>query len=306
MLSTFLSKSKPINFIVISLYLVIMALLVSNKQIFEVSNSQILYFFSGIFLCLISLGLFHWILKKGSLTDKGTYALLMYVSLLGMVPEAIAHPDKIVASSLMLLSFSQMVDMMNHTKTKAKIFNASLCIGLASIIYFWSIGFIALLYLGIYFFRSSDYRNWFVPGIGLITIYVLANCFTLLFFDRFYMPVQNAVVSYDVFANTLNGAHFFTLGTLSICTIFFVIIYALHISNRPNVYKPLMKLVVGYVLIASIIITISPNKDTSELIFIIAPLAIMGATYLQLIGFKLIKEIHLWFFACLPFLFFLF
>lgn len=306
MLSTFLSKSKPINFIVISLYLLLVAAFVSNKQIFEVSNSTIVSLLLGLLLYLTSMALLYWIARKSNLTNKGTYVLLLYVSLCCMVPEALAHVDKIIASSCILLSFSQISDMMNHNKAKAKIFNAALCIGLASTAYFWSIGFIALLFVGIYFFRSSDYRNWFVPIIGLITVYVLANCFTLFIFDTFFNPVEEAVVSYEAFANTLNGAHFFTLGVLSICTLFFLIAYTLRINNRPNSYKPLMKLIVGYVLIGVSVILVSPNKDTSEMIFIIPPLAIMGATYIELIRLKLIKEIHLWVFAGLPLLFLLF
>ncbi|WP_246131429.1 DUF6427 family protein [Aquimarina intermedia] len=306
MLSTFLSKSKPINFIAISLYLIVIVLIVSNKQALEVLNSNFFYLVLGLIFYLVSMALLYVIARRSNLTSKGTVVLFLYVSLCCMVPEALAHVDKIIASSFVLLSFSQITEMMNHTKAKAKIFNASLCIGLASTAYFWSIGFIALIFIGIYFFRSTDYRNWFVPIIGVITVFVLANCFTLLVFDSFFNPVEKAVVSYEAFANTLYGAHFFTLGALSICAGFFLIAYTLRINSRPTSYKPLMKLIIGYIAIGIGVVLVSPNKDTSEMIFIIPPLAIMGATYIELIQIKFIKEIHLWVFGLLPLLFLLF
>jgi magnesium-transporting ATPase (P-type) len=205
-----------------------------------------------------------------------------------------------------LLAIQNILHLRNEKHIKPKIFNASIYIGLASLAYFWSIGFIILVFLGILFFDPKNYRNWIIPFIGISMIYVFANCFTLLFYDSFFaLKTYIDPISF-LFQDYLTKEYLFSVGVLSICIICFFSIYLIRFGRKTGNIKPILRLVIIYLVIAIIIAVIAPQKDTSELFFIATPLALIGTTYLEMNYHQLAKEINIWVFILIPFTMLLF
>ncbi len=301
MLSSFFSKSKPINYIVVALYMIILYSLAYFRQGFAVQTAHILFFALGALLFIGPMLLLHFIVQRNDLTYKGTYTILLYAFLTCTLPNALTQVTILLSSLFVMLGLQNLLHLKNGKQIKAKIFNASIYIGLASLAFFWSIGFIVLIFLAVAYFAPQNYRNWIIPCVGILMVYVFANCFTLLFYDSFFL-ITNYVdpVSFS-FQSYLIKDHLFSVGILSICMLFFGSIYLFKFSRKPAITKPILRLIVVYLIIAIGIAAIAPQKNTSELFFVATPLAIIGSTYLEMQYHQFAKEINIWVFLLIPF-----
>ncbi|TPN87895.1 hypothetical protein FHK87_09995 [Aquimarina algicola] len=262
-----------------------------------------------IFLLLINLIayispilLLNLIAQKNDLTTKGTYTILLYSFLTAILPEALMNYQVLISNIFVLFGLRSVLHLRNEKHIKAKVFNASLLIGIATLFYFWSIGFIILVFAGIFFFEPKNYRNWIIPLVGFAAIYIFANCFMLLFFDSFY-TITNYVEPISLsFEEYFVRDRLFSIGVLSICILFFFSLYLIKFGRKPANSKTIIKIIIIYLIVAIGVVLIVPNKNTSELIFVCAPLAIIATTYLEMEYHSLVKEINIWVFLFIPFL----
>ncbi len=269
-------------------------------------SEYIFLILGGIAMYILPMLLLNFIVQKNDLTYKGTYTILLYAFLTGILLNSLTDIRILIASGLVILGLRNVLRLRDEKYMKAKIFNASLCIGIASLAYFWSIGFIFLVFFAVFYFEPKNYRNWIIPLIALTMIYMFANCFTLLFYDSFF-TLTNYVdpVSFS-FENYLNKDKLFSIGILSLCTAFFLSIFLIKYSRKTANIKPILRLMIVYLIIAIGVGVVAPEKNTSELFFTTAPLAIIGTTYLETNYNMLAKEINIWVFVFIPFTMLLF
>ncbi|OED40890.1 hypothetical protein AB832_03510 [Flavobacteriaceae bacterium (ex Bugula neritina AB1)] len=276
------------------------------KKGFDLEYKSILMFLGGFIAYIITMLLVNLITQKNDLTKKSTNTVLLFAFFTALLPTSLTRPDILLANLFLTLGIICVLDLRNGKQIKSNVFDASLCIGLASLVYFWSIGFILIVFLGILFFEPKNYRNWMIPIISLITIYVLANCFTLLFYDSLFDVTDYVDTVSFTFENYMNRESFFPIGSVILCVFFFFSVYLLKFKRKSAKVKPILKLIIAQLVIAVLIIVIVPNKNTSEILFITTPLAIIGTTYLEIDHDRLIKEINIWVFLLLPFMTLLF
>ncbi|MEW7289510.1 DUF6427 family protein [Aquimarina sp. 2304DJ70-9] len=306
MLSSFFSKSKPINYIIVALYMLILIGLAYYKKGFVVEISSVLLFIGAVLLYILPMLMLHFIAQRNDLTNKGTHTILMYAFLTGMLPYSLVSFPILIANAFLILALWNLLLLRNEKHIKAKILNTSIYIGIASLAYFWSIGFLVLVFSAIFYFEPKNYRNWIIPIIGLLIVYLFANCFTLLFYDSFFSFYEYiAPVSFS-FQDYFIEDQLFSVGILSICILFFLSIFLLKFSRKAANIKPILRLIIVCLILAIGIVIISPQKNTSELFFIATPLAIIGTTYLEMEYHQLAKEINIWIFLLLPFTILLF
>lgn len=301
MLSSFFSKSKPINYIAVALYMGILFGIAHYKKGFETEASYIFLVAVSIFLYILPMLALNFVAQKNDLTNKGTFTILLYAFLTAILPNSLTSFSVLLSNVFVLFAIQNILHMRNEKHTKAKIFNASICIGLASLAYFWSIGFIVLVFLGIFYFESKNYRNWIIPFIGIGMIFLFANCFTLLFDDSFYAFTSYIEPISFSFQNYLVKDQLFSVGILSICIVFFLSIYLFKFGRKTAITKPILRVIIAYLIVAIGIATIAPGKNTSELFFIATPLAIIGTTYLEMNYNHFAKEINIWVLILIPF-----
>ncbi|WP_248331821.1 DUF6427 family protein [Aquimarina acroporae] len=306
MLSSFFSKSKPINYIVVALYMLILFCIAQYKKgVIEESRDIILIILSGI-LYILPMLLLNYVVQRNDLTEKGTYTILLYAFLTALLPGSLVNIHILIASAFVLLGLYNILRLKDEKQIKAKIFNASLCIGVATIAYFWSLGFIVFVYLGVLYFEPKNYRNWIIPILGVLTVYLFANCFTLFFYDSFFAVGAFINTISLSFAGYLVKDHLFSVGILAICILFFLSVYLIKYGKRTANIKPILRLIIAYLIIAMALVVVIPYKNTSELFFIAAPLSIMGTSYLEMNYNMLAKEINIWVFVLIPFTMLLF
>ncbi|MDH7446387.1 DUF6427 family protein [Aquimarina sp. 2201CG14-23] len=306
MLSSFFSKSKPINFIIVGLYMLVMYIIAYYKNGFDLNYVSILIFLGGFIAYIITMLVLNLITQKNDLTQKSTNTILLFGFLTAILPISLTDPSILLSNLFVIFAMRSVLNLRNGKYIKSNILDASICIGIASLTYFWSIGFILIIFLGVLFFEPKNYRNWIIPVVGLLVVYVLSNCFTLLFYDSFFRMTDYVDTVSFSFDGYLNNGKFFSIGVLVICAIFFFSVYLIKFSRKPTKSKPVLKLIIAQLIIAVTIVFIVPQKSTAEMIFIASPLAIIGTTYLEIDHGKFIKEINIWVFLLLPFMTLLF
>ncbi len=300
MLTSFFSKSKPINIIALSSYMLILFIATYYKRGIQLEGKTILWYMLGLIIYTLLIFLFNLIIQNSDFAEKGTYTILLFTSFVAILPNSYIKSDLLISLLFILLAIKKIVYLKNQKHVKAKIFDASLYIGLASLVYFWSVGYYLIVFLSILYIELRDYRNWLIPVLGLTTIYLSANCFTLFYRDSFFSPNEYISTISFSFENYLSRNQLISTTIILIITLLFSLIYLIkhklnlvHIRSTPN-------LVIGLLLTAFLIIIIVPNKNTSEFIFLTIPLSIMGTTYLEMNHSKLAKEINLWMFLLFP------
>jgi len=276
------------------------------KSSFELEYKSALVFLGGFVAYIVAMLLSNLITQKNDLTKKSTNTVLLFAFFTALLPTSLTRPDILLSNLFLILGIICVLDLKEGKQVKSNIFDASLCISLASLIYFWSIGFMIIVFLGILFFEPKNYRNWMIPIVGLLTIYILANCFTLLFYDSFFKISNYLNTVSFTFENYLNKEYLFSIGSIGLCIIFFFSIYMIKFKRKPAKKKPILKLIIVQLIIAILIVLIVPDKNTAELIFIAAPLSIIGTTYLEMNHNRLVKELNIWTLLLFPFLALLF
>ncbi len=276
------------------------------KNGFNIDYSSILVFFGGLIVYILTMLLLNLIIQQNDLTQKSTHTILLFAFLTAVIPNSFTNTTVLLSNLFIVLGIRNVLNLRNGKYIKSNILDASLYIGLASLAYFWSISFILIVYLGVLYFEPKNYRNWIIPIIGLLMVYVLSNCFTLLFYDLFFISTNYIKPISFSFEAYVNKGGIFSIGVLTICTLFFLTVYLIKYNRKPTKSKPVLGLIIAQLLVALGIVLIVSDKNTAEMIFIASPLAIIGTTYLEMGHGKLIQEINLWVFLALPFMIFLF
>ncbi|WP_152537478.1 DUF6427 family protein [Aquimarina pacifica] len=301
MLSSFFSKSKPINYIVVALYMAILFCIAFYKKGFTLENSHILITIGSMLLYILPMRMLSAEVQRNDLTQKGTFTILLYAVITGMLPYSLINFDILLSSIFVQLAAQNIVYLKNEKHVNLKILNASICIGLASLVCFWSIGFMGLVFFGILYFDPKNYKNWIIPVIGLTSVYVLANCFTLLFYDTFFSfsgYIEPVSFSFDAY---LIKDRLFSVVVCAILIVFFFSVYLVKFGKKTASTKPVLNVIIAYFIFAIAVGLIAPEKNTSELFFISTPLAIIGTTYLEMQYNQFAKEINIWIFILIPF-----
>lgn len=260
-------------------------------------------------LSLGHLGLYLFVLlvldfigRKNDLSKNNSYKMLLYALFTVTLPETFLYEKTLLGLFFVLLAMRRIISLRTGKELQKKIFDAALWISLASCFYFWSALFFVVLYLAIFIFCRENYRHWFLPFLGMATVIIFANIFTLLFQNAFYTPldwVRSPAFDFAIYH------HFYILIPLSIygalllwCIVDLVLYWKQKkLKSRQVTVLMLMVLLVSFAIVALVDI-----KNGSELLFVVFPFAVLFGNYLSFAKDFVFKEIILWILLILPLL----
>lgn len=246
----------------------------------------------GLFLLVIlSLFVTNFIALKNELTKSNNYALLLFFIALLFFSSFFQNKQIIVSNFLLLLALRRLISLKSLLATKEKIFDASFWILLAALFHFWSIFYIILVFIAIILHVSSDYRNWIIPFVALLAVtivFFLANSL----FDGGLMNAlwSKTYISFDFyyFDNVYQRL------ALALFTSLSLLAFVFHFFELPNKALNMQSshktILFSFILGVGIYI-LSANKNNGSLAFCFAPLAIIGANFIEKIENNLVKEI---------------
>lgn len=282
MIANFFSKSKPVHIfnlvVLLFLYYTISFIFINNEVISGWDFAKNISFF---FLQIIGLIIVNFIINKNNLTHDNLYALLLFVLLLGSFPEALFANKIILANLVLLISYRKIYSIKSGHNTTRKLFDAGFWIGIATLIYPLSIFYIALVFVAIIIYEKSYFKNLLIPIIGLATPLFLFFTYVFyfdkleLFLNLFQYNLSFDFSAYNKLSNLLPITFLITI------TLWSLVVVTPKIILVSNTLRMSWNVLINQLLIAALVVILSPNKNGSELFFVIFPCAIIITNFLQ-------------------------
>ncbi len=305
MIASVFSKTRPINYILLGLFLFAFYLLYIFKDVSWLNNSWLIVQKSIVFLVLcLSFIILNFITLKNNLTKLNNYAVLFFAVFLILFPTIFKNTNVIIANFFVLLAFRKLISVQTLKNSKEKLFDASLWIFVATLFHFWCILFIALVFIYIIFHISNDYRNWIVPVLALFAVFIMAYLVDYIFInglmDAFF---ENIKISFK-FSYFENIYQNIALALFSSVAIMFFFTQVVDLPNKPlNMQATYKKLIFAFIL-GALVYIFSNHKNNSFLIYCLAPLSILGANFVERIQTIWMKELSLYLIVGISFLLF--
>ena len=181
MISSIFGQSKPINYIIILGFLVLIYGLFSFEQLREFDSlEKFLLHLIILGVLLFSIMVVNFIVKRNQISGTNDFTIFYYALLIALFPEVLTDYNAIMSSFFLLLSMRRLISLKSLKNIKLKLFDATLWIVAASLFYDWVLLFLVLVYICVYTYEPKNFRNWLVPLAGLITSAILLYSFLLL------------------------------------------------------------------------------------------------------------------------------
>lgn len=282
MIANFFNKTKPV--VLFTIVVCLFVYLLSAAFVFKFEDFSSLFFikiFGSFLLIIVILIIVNFVVKKNRLTRDNSYALLLVVVILGTFNETLFSLKFLLANIALLLSYRKVYSLRSAINTKSKLFDASLWLGVAALISEWSLLFVILIYIGMTIYQKIDFKNIFIPMVGLVTpIFIFfAYCLLIenieLFYNRWLFETNFNFVPYNqlkllIPITFLLAIMFWSVG------IFIPKLSAIGVNAKRS-----WVLGFNHLLISMIFVVVSPIKNGSEVLFMVFPLAVISANFLQ-------------------------
>ncbi|QEE48752.1 hypothetical protein FUA48_03935 [Flavobacterium alkalisoli] len=291
MLASVFNKSRPINYALIGVLLVFFYFAYLFKDTYWTEYYYMIFEKVGLFLLLaFSVFLVNFITRRNTLSKDNTYAMFLFMMFLVLFPTILVNTKIIISNFFLLLALRRLISLQSLITPKEKIFDASFWIFAAALFHFWCIIYIILVFISIIFHVSRDYRNWIIPFIAFFAMVSMYAMIVLLFGNElFYDLYAEMRISFD-FTYFENVYQNIALAVFSSIAILFAVAQVGMLSSKPlNLHSSYKKVIFSF-LIGVGIYVLSADKNNSFLAFTFAPLAIMGANFIESQKVKWVKE----------------
>ena len=295
MLASIFSKTRPINYIMLTLLIVTgYSLFIGLDSSIAWTTFEILKRGCVLLLLLLMMYVSQFIVSRNRLVDDTAYVPLIFTSFLFVFPTSFENVRVIIASYFILLALRRILSLHSLKQSKEKLLDASLWICIASIFHFWSILYLILLFYAIAFFGAKDYRNWIIPIIAFFGASILLSLYLLIEEIHFLSWwTERVQISFD-FMYFENIYQNIALAVFVSIALLYSVSQALAIKTRPyNMQNTYKKIILSFLIGAGIYI-VSADKSNGLLLFTFFPLAILGANYIESIPQKWRKEANVY------------
>ncbi|WP_310993465.1 DUF6427 family protein [Aequorivita marina] len=314
MLTSFFGKSKPINYVILAVFITAGFLL---ELFSEFNDPMSLSFFlaNGLYIlvAVFSMLLFDFIIRKNHLTKINTYAILFFSCFMVMLPVIFLHQDILLANLFLIFALRRIMSLRSDRNSERKILDASFWISLAALFYFWSLLFFVPLYIAIIQKPNLNYKQMLIPFTGFFTVLVLNTAYQLLVNDSFIWLFEwRDAIGLD-FSN-YNSASILIPVAVILAFYIWTGIYRMATLSKVSLKEKSNHILLFYVSVTCLLIAVAgPEKTGAETLFVLAPVSIMAANYIENFQTKRygerdtvelwFKESMLWLVVILPFVF---
>jgi hypothetical protein len=304
MITNFFKQAKPIHFVLISTFLLMVFIASKVYVIHEPLTIQLVvkqaFYFT---IVLASLFLLDFFASRNSLTKKNSYKLLMFGLFMAMLPETLLNSRTLMANFFILLALRRIISLRTHKDLKKKLFDAAFWISIATLLYFWAALFFILIFAAMIVYSIINIKNWIVPLTGVLAVVIIWVSIMLLMNNDFSNYLDELFV-YNFDFTGLNSARIIISTTILISYGTWGSFYFIkHLKDKSKSLRPSFTIIIISSIIALLIILISPYKDGSEFIFMFAPLSIIMTNYLEVTKEKWFQEALVWVLILIPAIF---
>lgn len=294
MITSIFNKSKPINFVIV-FFIMLIAFTKANLPLFKESMSITTFFghTALFFLCCFLILTFNFIVSKNSLTQNNHYHILLFGLFFLMLPKSTIDKDILFANLFVLLGLRKVLSLRTESHSKTKLFDAAFWFAIASLFYFWAILFFILIFSTLILYADKRIKNWIIPFVALATVFVISISISIVFYDGFF-DIFNLSTGISYNYNNYNTPQYLIAITMLVSFgVWASIFYVKILKKKKKAFRPSFKVIFMAVIIAFVILVISPQKNGSEFLFLFAPLSIVVTNYIESIDEKWFKELFL-------------
>lgn len=294
MIASIFGKTKPINFVLLillfSIYYWFSFFFISENT---VNGEVILWFFVKVITVYLNLFLISFMIRKNHITANNHYAGLFFIIYLGLFPTTFLGNQWLIANVILLFSLRRILSIRSLLSIKTKLFDASFWLLVASLFNQWLLLFFVVVGLAIYFYQSSNTRNWLVPVSAV-------GAFSLLVFAWVGGPEINTFLHeqypFDFSLEELRNPNISWLKLMVYTGITFVAIGINYRNLSKSVLGRLLSIrLILFAFFVGIAITIlNMPKGVESALYSFFPAAILMSNALEEINKKSIKSSLLW------------
>lgn len=182
MISSIFKKTKPVNFIMLLVFLFLFYWAV-QFYLFDLAVVDIEIAPSVVVLTtlLFSVFIMDFVVKRNKLTGTNSYAILYFTLLFVVFPDTLGDSKAIFTSFFLLLAMRRLLSIKSLKNSKLKIFDAGIWICISSIFYEWAILYLLLVFAAIFIYDAKNIRNWLVIlSTGFCFLLILYGTLVLL------------------------------------------------------------------------------------------------------------------------------
>lgn len=303
MITSLFKKSKPINFIIVFFITLLAFISAKSKLVIEPLSLPYIFKQSALFLfCFVSVILVDFIVSKHSLTKKNSYEILLYSLFLLAITQTTSNTNILFANFFILLSFRRIISLRSMITPEKKLFDAAFWIAIASIFYFWSILFFAIIYASLLLYSVNKIKYWLIPFFGVAAVFVMAITMSIILNDTYFGVFKSLPdVSYD-FSKYDTPEFLIAITMLLSFGIWASLFYIGNIKSKKKAFRPAFKIVFFAIVVSFIMVFLAPIKDGSEFLFMFAPLAIIITNYIETIQDRWFRELFVLTLILVPFI----
>jgi len=294
MISSIFGKTKPINYVILLVFLV---LLYGFVHFFQFSNDilEVSYGLkiTTIAVLIVTIFLVNFILHRNKITGTNSFGILFYTLLIAIFPEVLMDWQGIICAFFLLLSFRRLVSLKSLKQIRSKIFDATIWILVASFFYDWALLYLIMVFVSIAQYESKNIRSWLVPLAAFFTIFVIAFCVLLLnnnltfFKEHYQFSLEFDVIFLSKWTYSLKLGVFLLLTLL---TMFFAFIQ-LGKSVLGRIVT--LRLIALYFTLGTAITLVKTTTDTFPIIITFFATVVFLTSYIENIKKPKLKEAFL-------------
>lgn len=292
MLANFFEKTKPLNSLLVGLlFCVVFFYDFFRVEVPELSLKNIFiwggYFLSSLFFLLLS----GYVFSRNKSVEKNLFTPLILVLLYGIFPQML-RPNVILFMVFMtLLSYWKTTTLDQKEGALHKLFDSGFFLGIVFVFYNWTFLYLIVLIGATFFYGKASFRNLVSIGLGFLlpSFFLFSYCF---FFDQmefFFEQFLFEVSSDDAFYSSE-----YLLNPMMVCA--FLVLVSL-VLNFPKIIGISDRFRLKYVLVLLSyltglgIIAITPDKNGTEVLFVLLPMSILIAQLVESITKAWLKDL---------------
>lgn len=293
MLANFLEKSKPINFIAYLVlffcffFLTVFSFFFGEEFTWYKVFESISYFFFFLFIFFF----YHFVVSKNKLTFDNSYSFFLFTLTTILFISKLFDFKVLILLLVYLLFLRKIYSLQSSKKVIQKIFDSGFWLGILFILEPFTLLFSIIIFAAILLHQKITIHTLITPIIGFITplityfAYLLWNNSNEGFIQLFYLEPINNVFIYA------EDQTIWLFGSILLLTIISIFLKSPKVVSVNNTFKKSWFLLIINLFIATVFALIIPEKDGSEIAFLLVPAAIIIANGFEIIQKKIILNI---------------
>ncbi len=175
MISSLFGKTRPVNYIlVLSVVFIFFSLAQLHQSDVFTPLSRFLWIIASLCCLLLSLFLVNFMVQRNQLTASDSYAMFFYAQFCILFQDSFADPFVLIAAFFLLLAQRRLISMKSMKNLKEKIFDGALYVFVASLFVNWTLLFIVIVWIYIYFYIPKKINYWLIPFAAAVTVALMS------------------------------------------------------------------------------------------------------------------------------------